>query len=173
MLRRRHFSLIHGFLFSFSFRINYAEKRKKKQAHVRLVRKIKITAWTSFHSLTSEKHHILKNKLKRLSCSSLCNWLCCCEKATSLYGVFAGSLGFLPLIEGSDLNELHQLNKTQIRYAFHIAVDTLFWKHKKEEVPLVLWGILKSISVKGQNIYKKNCTCDKGYAAIFFKMEKA
>lgn len=154
------------FCFPFLF-ASTMQRKEKKQAHVRLVRKIKITAWTSFHSLTSEKHHILKNKQKSLSCSSLCNWLCCCEKATSLYGVFVGSLGFLPLIEGSDPNELPQLNKIQIRYAFHIAVDTLFWKHKKEEVPLVLWGILKSISVKGQNIYKKTVHVTKAMQQYF------
>lgn len=113
MLRRRHFSLI-LFFFS-SFHIKYAEKKGKKQAWVRLERMISVMAWTNFHYLKSRKYHILKNKQKRFSSSSPF-WLAVLlwEGHFFLWCV-CGILGCLPLLVCSDLKELHDLNKMQIR----------------------------------------------------------
>lgn len=102
MLRRRHFSLIQGFFFFLSYQV--CREKDTKQAYMRLVRKLRITAWTKIP-------HSLKSQQKRWGSSSLFQLaVLLLQEGHFFVWCVCRILRCLPLYVASDLNELYQWN---------------------------------------------------------------
>lgn len=130
MLRRRHFSLIQGFFFFLSYQV--CREKDTKQAYMRLVRKLRITAWTKIP-------HSLKSQQKRWGSSSLFRLAVLLQEGHFFVWCVCSILRCLPLYVGSDLNELYHIymklipNKTSLSCS---SCDTLYSTQNKRKT---LW----------------------------------
>lgn len=108
ILTRRHFSLIQNF---FCFVLSYQVRREREN---RLVwDRLKLLHGPAFTTSNWENTTFLKQAEETELLLPL-NWLCCCEKATSLCGA-CEIFRRLPLLLRSRINELDRFKKTQIR----------------------------------------------------------